>query len=128
MGYSVTVNPDHVYVQYHGVLNGLDIVKLVADPEFINDFRRLERVVHDASGVDAVSITPEQMREIGVLSSIESNFTENLLGIIIPKDEAGFERLRQLRAGIKNNQWTILVAHSYEEALDLLSQAEQSAY
>ena len=39
MGYSVTVKPDHVYVQYDGVLKGLDIVRLLADPAFINDFR-----------------------------------------------------------------------------------------
>lgn len=124
MGYSVTVNPDHVYVQYHGVLKGLDIVKLIADPDFINDLRRLGRVVHDASSADAVSITPEQMREIGVLLSIESNFTEELLGIIVPNDGDGFERLQKLKESVKSKQWTIFLVHTYQDALDLLDEAE----
>ncbi len=64
------------------------------------------------------------MREIGVLLSIESNFTEDLLGIIVPKDDDGFERLQKLKEGVKSKQWTILLVHTYQDALDLLKQTE----
>ncbi len=122
MGYSVSTKNDHVYVKFHGVLDGLDIVRLTKDPDFINDFRRLQKVVHDASTVDSVSITSDQLREITVLSSIESNFTESLVGIVIPNSEEGFERVQLIKDGIRNKQWTILAARNYEEALEMLQQ------
>lgn len=125
MGYSVDVRGDHIYVKYSGVLDGLDIVRLMSNSDFINDLRHIQQVVHDASDTDSVSIAPDQVREIGVLLSIESNFTENLLGIIIPKDESSFERLRQLKEGVKSKQWTILTAQDYTEALNLLKQAKE---
>ena len=104
-------------------MDGLDIIQLTGNQDFINELRRLQKVVHDASEVESVNITPDQMREIGVLSSIESNFTENLLGIIIPRNEAGFERVKLLKDRVKSKQWTILAAHDYDEALALLLQS-----
>lgn len=121
LGYSVIQKSDHVYVKLSGVIDGLDFIKLTGDPSFILELRRLKKVIHDASEVDAVNISPEQMREITLLSSIESNFTESLVGVIIPKDEEGVERVEQLKQGVKNKQWKIMTARNYQEAVDLLS-------
>lgn len=126
VSYQVEINGDHVYVTYSGKIDGLDIVQLTGDSSFINDFRRLQKVIHDFSMADEVSIPFDQMRDISVLSNMESNFTETLIGIIIPRNEEGYERINLIKEFVKNPNWKIFAAKNITEALGILT-AETSA-
>lgn len=117
MSYSVSIKEDHVYVKYTGLVEGLDIVQLTADQTFINNLRRLQKVVHDFSFAEDVSMGPEDIKEIALMSNLESNFSEKLLAVIIPKDEDGYRRVTALSQAIKSPDWKILFAQTYTEAL-----------
>ena len=39
MTYSVVIEGDHVYVKYSGVVDGLDIVRIIKDKTLINNVR-----------------------------------------------------------------------------------------
>jgi hypothetical protein len=117
MSYSVFIENDHVYVKYSGLVEGLDIVQLTADETFINNMRRLQKVIHDFSFCEDVSMGPEDMKEIALMSNLESNFSEKLQAVIIPKDEDGYKRVTALSQAIRSPDWNILFAQNYEEAL-----------
>lgn len=117
MSYAVIVEEEHVYVKYSGVVDSLDIVQLTADKLFIKNLRFLGKVVHDFSFAEDVCIGLEDVRDFAVLSNLESNFSEKLLAVIIPKSAKGFERVAALSQGIKSPDWHVVLAHNYAEAL-----------
>lgn len=121
MSYQVEIKDYHVYVKYSGTVDGLDIVRLTGDPEFINDFRRLQKVIHDFSMTDEVAISFDQMRDVSVLSNMESHFTEKLIGIAIPRNEEGFARINLIKEFVKNPNWKIFAARDLAEALEILT-------
>jgi hypothetical protein len=117
MSYSVVIEDDHIYVQYSGVVDGLDIVRITGDETFINNLRRLHKVIHDFSFCDEVSLGSEDMQEIAFMTNMESNFTEKALIVMIPKTAEGFARVAVSRQSIKSPGWTILAAQNHVEAL-----------
>jgi hypothetical protein len=124
MSYSVTIESDHVYVAYSGVVEALDVISLTGDQEFITNLRLLEKVVHDFSQAEEVLMDFEDIKKLTLLSNLESNFTENLLGIAIPKDEESYDRILTLRDGIQSDKWTVFFARNYAEALSMLRPGE----
>ncbi|MFT5676614.1 MAG: hypothetical protein ACI808_002559 [Paraglaciecola sp.] len=120
MSFSVTIEFDHVYVAYSGIVEALDVIQLSGDQEFITNMRVLEKVVHDFSDAEEVMMDFEDIKNLTLLSNLESNFTENLIGIAIPKDEQSYNRILTLRDGIQSDKWTVLIAHNYPEALSML--------
>lgn len=117
MSYSILIQDDHVYVKFLGMVDALDIVRITADEKFINNLRRLQKVVHDFSFCDEVSLGVEDMQEIAMMSNIESNFTEKAVGVIIPRTQEGSARIEVFSQAIKSPDWTVLVAQNYEDAL-----------
>jgi hypothetical protein len=117
MSYLVYIENDHVFVKFVGIVDGLDIVRLTADDIFINNLRRLQKVIHDFSYCDEVSLGIEDMQEIAMMSNIESNFTEKAVGVMIPRTAEGFARVEAFSKAIKSPDWSILAAHNYEDAL-----------
>jgi len=117
MSYSVVIENDHVYVKYSGVVDGLDVVRITADKNFINNLRRLQKVVHDFSFSEYVDLGLDDLKDFAVISNIESNFSEKLLAVIIPKNADGYERVAVLSEAIRSPDWTILVAQNYADAL-----------
>jgi hypothetical protein len=116
MSYSVVIEDDHVYVKYAGVVDGLDIVRLTADEHFISNLRRLHKVIHDFSFCEEVSLGIEDMKEIALMSNMESNFTEQAIGVFIPKTQEGFARIAAFSQAVKSPDWTILAAENYADA------------
>jgi hypothetical protein len=117
MSYLVVIEEDHVFVKYSGLVDGLDIVRITADDYFINNLRRLQKVIHDFSFCDEVSLGFEDMQEIALMSNMESNFTEKAIGVMIPRTAEGYARIVGLGQAIKSPDWTILIAHNYADAL-----------
>jgi len=117
MSYSVLIKDDHVYVKYSGIVEGLDIVQITADETFINNMRRLQKVIHDFSFCDDVLMGIEDMKEIALMSNLESNFSEKLKAVIIPKDADGYARVTALSQAIRSPDWQIYFAQNYAEAL-----------
>jgi hypothetical protein len=117
MSYSIAIKDDHIYVKYSGIVDGLDIVRITADETFINSLRRLQKVIHDFSFCDEVSLGFEDMKEIAFMSNMESNFTEKAVGVMIPRTAEGYARVATFSQAIKSPDWTILVAQNYEDAL-----------
>ena len=117
MSYSIVIEEDHIYVRYSGVVDGLDIVRITADETFINNLRRLQKVIHDFSFCDEVSLGFEDMKDIAFMSNMESNFTENAVGVMIPRTAEGLSRVAAFTQAIKSPDWTILAAQNYAEAL-----------
>jgi hypothetical protein len=117
MSYSTFVENNHVYVKYLGVVDGLDIVRLTADKYFINNLRRLQKVIHDFSFCDEVSLGIEDMQEIAMISNLESNFTEKVVGVMIPNTQEGLARVEAFSKAMTCPDWTILAAHNYADAL-----------
>jgi hypothetical protein len=121
VSYNISISDGHIYVKYSGKVDGLVIVQLTGDSAFISEFRRLQKVIHDFSMVDEVNIPFDQMRDISVLSKMEANFTEKLIGVVIPRGEEGYERVNLLKEFIKNPNWKIFPARDKAEALDILA-------
>ena len=117
MSYSAVIKDDHVYVKYSGVIDGLDIVQFTADETFINNLRRLKKVIHDFSVCEDVSLGIEDMQDITLMSNMESNFTEKAIGVMIPRTPEGYARVVAYSQTIKSPDWTILAAQNYKEAL-----------
>ncbi|MFQ3191928.1 MAG: hypothetical protein ACI936_003079 [Paraglaciecola sp.] len=117
MSYLVYIENDHVYVKYLGIVDGLDIVRLTADNIFINNLRRLQKVIHDFSYCEEVSLGIEDMQEIAMMSNIESNFTEKAVGVMIPRTSEGFTRVEAFSKAIQSPDWCVLAAHNYLDAL-----------
>jgi hypothetical protein len=120
MSYSIYVESDHVYVKYADVVDTVDIVRLTKDNLFIGNIRVLENLVHDFSNCEEVSVTLEDMKDVALMANIESNFTENLVEVIIPRatgDQESQERIEALSQAIKSRDWTVLLAKDYAHAL-----------
>lgn len=120
MSYSVFIQDDHVYVKYSGLVDALDIVRITKDELFIDNLRRLQKVIHDFSFCDEVSLSSEDMQEITLMSNMESNFTEKAIGVVIPRTQEGYERIHALSQGIKSKDWSIFAAQNYSDALTKL--------
>ncbi|MFT4938246.1 MAG: hypothetical protein ACI88A_001270 [Paraglaciecola sp.] len=85
MSFSVTIEVDHVYVAYSGVVEALDVVILFGDQEFIRNLRLLQKVIHDFSQTQEVLMDFEDIKNLTLLSNLESNFTENTDQCFYPK-------------------------------------------
>lgn len=120
MSYKVVLKTDHVFVQYFGDIDPLDIIHVTSDPEFITPFRQLEAVIHDFSTANSVNIGLDEIREIAVLSKLESQFTEQLKGIVIPFDMSDTTRVEALKKAIETQKWDIHIVENIEAALALL--------
>ncbi|WP_339721588.1 hypothetical protein [uncultured Paraglaciecola sp.] len=120
MSYLALIKENHIYVKYAGVIDGLDMVQITADENFINNMRRLQNVIHDFSFCDEVSLGVEDMQEIALMSNLESNFTEKAKMMIIPRTPQGFARISAFSQAIKSPDWRVLAAQNYEEALTKL--------
>jgi hypothetical protein len=77
----------------------------------------LQKVIHDFSLCDELSLGVEDMQEIALMSNMESNFTEKAIGVMIPRTPEGYSRVEALSQAIKSSDWTILVAQNYADAL-----------
>ena len=117
MSYSILIKEDHVYVKYSGIVDGLDIVRLTADENFINNLRHLQKVIHDFSFCEEVSLGIEDMQEIALMSNMESNFTEKAVGVMIPRTQEGVARVEAFSQAVKSPDWTVLAAQNYADAL-----------
>ena len=117
MSYSVLTKYDHGYVKYSGVVDGLDIVRLTTDEIFINNLRRLQKVIHDFSFCDEVPLGNEDMQEIALMSNMESNFTEKAIGVMIPRTDEGYARVVAFSQAAKSPDCTVLAAHNCGNAL-----------
>lgn len=120
MPYKVFEEDDHVYVKFSHCVDALDIVKITADPAFINPFRTKRKVIHDFSFAKSVDIDMQEIGEIAVLSNVESNFTESLTAIVIPFDMGALQRIKALGKAIRNEKWIVNIAKDYEQAKTLL--------
>lgn len=120
MSYSVVIENDHIYVKYAGVIDGLDIVRLTGDEHFITNLRRLNKVIHDFSFCEDVSLGIEDMKEIALMSNMESNFTEKAIGVMIPRTQEGLARIAAFSQAVKSPDWMILAADNYVDALTKL--------
>ena len=120
MSYKLVLEADHIYVQYLGDVDPLDIIHVTSDPDFITPFRQLEAVIHDFSKANSVNIGLDEIREIAVLSKLESNFTEQLKGIIIPFDMNDTTRVEALKKAIETHKWDIHIVENLGAALALL--------
>lgn len=116
MSYSVLIQQDHIYVKYSGVVDALDIVRLTADQDFIGNLRLLQKVIHDFSFCEEVSLGVEDMKEIAFISNLESNFSEKIVGVFIPNTEEGHARIASYSQSLTSPHWLVLVASNYEEA------------
>jgi hypothetical protein len=93
---------------------------LTKDNLFIDNIRVLENLIHDFSGCDDVTIGLEEIKQVALLANIESNFTQNLVEIIIPrdmKDQQSNQRIKTLSQAIKSQDWTVMIVESYADAL-----------
>jgi hypothetical protein len=77
----------------------------------------LQKVIHDFSFCDEVSLGVEDMQEIALMSNMESNFTEKAIVVIIPRTPEGYARVAALGQAIKSPDWRVLAAQNYEDAL-----------
>jgi hypothetical protein len=117
LSYSTLIKEDHVYVKYSGIVDGLDIVRLTADENFINNLRHLQKVIHDFSFCEEVSLGIEDMQEIALMSNMESNFTEKAVGVMIPRTQEGVARVEAFSQAVRSPDWTVLAAENYADAL-----------
>jgi hypothetical protein len=117
MSYSVLIKDDHICVKFSGIVDGLDIVRLTADENFINNLRRLQKVIHDFSCCEEVSLGIEDMQEIALMSNMESNFTEKVSCVIIPRTEEGYARVEAFSQAVRSPDWIVLTAKNHEDAL-----------
>jgi hypothetical protein len=111
------IKEDHVYVKYSGIVDGLDIVRLTADENFINNLRHLQKVIHDFSFCEEVSLGIEDMQEIALMSNMESNFTEKAVGVMIPRTQEGVARVEAFSQAVRSPDWTVLAAENYADTL-----------
>jgi hypothetical protein len=81
----------------------------------------LQKVIHDFSLTDEVSISFDQMRDVSVLSKMESYFTEKLIGIVIPRNEEDYARVNLIKQHVANPNWKIFAAKDMAEALNILN-------
>jgi hypothetical protein len=117
MSYSVVIEDVHVYVKYSGIVDCLDIVQMTADEDYIDNLRRLQKVIYDFSLCDEVSLGGEDMQEIALMSNMESNFTEKVIMVIIPKTPEGYDRVATFSQAVKSADWSVSTAQNYENAL-----------
>lgn len=117
MSYSVFIKDDHVYVTYSDLIDALDIVRITKDDKFISNLRRMQKVIHDFSFADNVSLGFEDMKEIALMSNMESHFTEKAIGVIIPRTPDGYTRIQAFSQALKSPDWVVLAAKSYADAL-----------
>jgi hypothetical protein len=117
MSYSVFIESDYVYVKYSGIVDGLDIVSITADDNFIGNLRSLQKVIHDFSFCEDVLLGIEDMREIALMTNMESNFTEKAIGVIIPRAQEGYARIEAFSQAVRSPDWKVLAAHDYADAL-----------
>ena len=85
LSYSIYIENDHVYVKDSDVVDTLDIVILTKDNLFISHIRILGNIIHDFSlSVDSHRDLRRYER-CSLMANIESNVTENLVDVIIPR-------------------------------------------
>ncbi|MBU3002969.1 hypothetical protein [Paraglaciecola arctica] len=117
MSFSVSIEDDHVYVKFSGVVDGLDMVRLTADQEYIDNMRRMQNVIYDFRLSEEVSLGEADLKEIVLMSNLESNFTEKANIVIIPKTIEGHALIAAYGLAIKTPEWNVQAAQNYEEAL-----------
>lgn len=120
MGYKIEVHTEYVRVMYTEKVDLLDWISVLSADEFINNVRRLKRVIHDYSLCVSSDFTVDNMRELSLLINLESNFTEKCFVVIIPIDQAHRERFGILKATIKSDKWVFKLANNTTEAIALL--------
>ena len=117
MSCSVIIENDHVYVKFSGLVDGLDMVRLTANQEYIDNMRRLQNVIYDFRLSEEVSLGEADLKEIVLMSNLESNFTEKANIVIIPKTIEGHALIAAYGQAIKSPEWNVQAAQNYEEAL-----------
>ncbi|MEP1449185.1 MAG: hypothetical protein ABJK37_23980 [Paraglaciecola sp.] len=117
MSYSVILEDDHMYVKFTGVVDVLDMVRLTANQEYIDNMRRLQKAIYDFRLSEEVSLGEADLKEIVLMSNLESNFTESANIVVIPRTPEGHAFVAAYAQAIKSPEWNVQVAQNYEEAL-----------
>jgi hypothetical protein len=121
MAYTITIEQGIVRVDFHGVVDGLDIVHLTKDPEFLPAFRRYAKAIYNFSTADEVQITAEENRSFATLGSIEANFVENLHAVIVLSRPEGRPNAKIYQSGLASSSWHIDIVDTLDEAIQCLS-------
>ena len=121
MGFNVEVKPGHVHVTYTGLVDSFDLVSILSVSEFVDNARRLKRVVFDYSQSDGTHISEEDIRQVSTLMNLESHFTEDFFALVIPKDKHVRDEFNILKAIIKSDKSIFEIAENYDEATTLLN-------
>lgn len=77
----------------------------------------MQKVIHDFSFCEEVSLGIEDMQEIALMSNMESNFTEKAVGVMIPRTQEGVARVEAFSQAVRSPDWTVLAAENYADAL-----------
>jgi hypothetical protein len=121
MSYSLILDNNITYVDFHGVVDALDIVQLINNPEFIPSLHLHKKVIYDFSGTEEVDLDLQEVKRFAILANVEANFTEDLHVSIILSSPSGRSRAEYYKSLIASANWRIEIVDHQHEALALLT-------
>ncbi|WP_156896249.1 hypothetical protein [Aestuariibacter salexigens] len=71
-----------------GDIDGLDLMNIHSDAEFVRKVRECKRLVYDYRGAERIELTLEDAEALAKLAGLESSITDDLIIGIITKDDA----------------------------------------
>lgn len=122
MSYSLILENNITYVDFHGVVDALDIVQLINNPKFIPSLHLNNKVIYDFSGTEEVDLDLQEVKRFAILANVEANFIENLHVSIILSSPNGRSRAEYYKSQIVSSNWRIDIVDNQDEALTLLAE------
>lgn len=90
--------------------------------KFIDNLRRLKPVNYDDSPCVSVNVSSKDIQEIGLLSNLESNVTEQYFAVVITMDKGAREKFGRLKNLIKSDKWIFTLADDINAVIALIKQ------
>ena len=110
-----------MHVEFHGVVDGLDIVHLTKDPEFLPELKHYAKAIYNFKAAEVVQITAEENRSFATLGLIEANFVEDLHAVIVLSRPEARSNAKVYQAGLANSPWHIDIVDTLDEAMAFLT-------
>lgn len=122
MNYSLILENNITYVDFHGVVDELDFVQRIKNPEFILSLYLNKNLLHESNGIGDVDLDIQEVKRIALLANVVANFIENLnISIII--DSPSLRSLAEyFKSKIASSNWHIHIVDHKHEAIALLTE------
>ncbi len=116
MSYRKTIIDDVVLVQFVGYVDGLQLVKMLSEDNFLPNLDKVKKLIFDYSCAEEIDLSLEETKRFATIAQINANFIEHLHIVIVLSSKEGLARAQFYQQSTNAPNWHVDIVETLEQA------------